>query len=86
MHHLDQAGFNVNAAMTCVLPMAQTVYTGDEDGRVVSYLRRSKDNDSVTNCFSSTSGIAFNGMMSAEIEVMLEGSDFGVHISLINIS
>ena len=36
MHHLDQAGFNVGAAMTCVLPMAHTVYTGDEDGRVVS--------------------------------------------------
>lgn len=38
MHHLDQAGFNIGAAMTCVLPMALTVYTGDEDGRVVSYL------------------------------------------------
>lgn len=38
MHHLDQAGFNVTAAITCVLPMAHTVYTGDEDGRVVSYL------------------------------------------------
>lgn len=37
MHHLDQAGFNVSAAMTCVLPMAQTVYTGDEDGRVYEW-------------------------------------------------
>ena len=36
MDHLDQAGSNVHAAMTAVLPMAQTVYTGDEDGRVVS--------------------------------------------------
>lgn len=36
MDHLDQAGFNVNAAMTAVLPMPHTVYTGDEDGRVVS--------------------------------------------------
>ena len=38
MNHLDQAGFNIGAAMTCVLPMAHTVYIGDEDGRVVSYL------------------------------------------------
>ena len=38
MNHLDQAGFNIAAAMTCVLPMAHTVYIGDEDGRVVSYL------------------------------------------------
>ncbi len=36
MDHLDQAGFNVNAAMTALLPMAHTVYTGDDDGRVVS--------------------------------------------------
>lgn len=36
MHHLDQAGFNVGASITRVLPMAHTVYTGDEDGRVVS--------------------------------------------------
>ena len=38
MHHLDQAGFNVAASMTAVLPMAQVVYTGDDDGRVVSSL------------------------------------------------
>ena len=38
MHHLDQAGFNVGAAITAILPMAQTVYTGDDDGRVVSFL------------------------------------------------
>ena len=36
MHHLDQAGFNVGAAITAILPMAQVVYTGDDDGRVVS--------------------------------------------------
>ena len=36
MNHLDPAGYNVAASMTCILPMAQTVYTGDEDGRVVS--------------------------------------------------
>lgn len=38
MNHLDQAGFNIAGAMTAVLPMAQVVYTGDEDGRVVSIL------------------------------------------------
>lgn len=38
MNHLDPAGFNIGAAMTCVFPMAHTVYIGDEDGRVVSYL------------------------------------------------
>lgn len=36
MHHLDQAGFNIGASMTAILPMAQVVYTGDDDGRVVS--------------------------------------------------
>lgn len=36
MHHLDQAGYNIKASITCVLPLAQRVYTGDEDGRVVS--------------------------------------------------
>lgn len=35
MDHLDQAGFNVHAAMTAILPRAQAVYTGDEDGKVV---------------------------------------------------
>ena len=37
MHHLDQAGFNIGASITAVLPMAQVVYTGDDDGRVVSW-------------------------------------------------
>lgn len=38
MHHLDQAGFNIGAPVTAVLPLARAVYTGDEDGRVVSVL------------------------------------------------
>lgn len=38
MHHLDQAGWNINASITCVLPLARKVYTGDEEGRVVSFL------------------------------------------------
>ncbi|KAL8713271.1 MAG: hypothetical protein Q9225_006798 [Loekoesia sp. 1 TL-2023] len=36
MHHLDQAGYNIKASVTCVLPLAKRVYTGDEEGRVVS--------------------------------------------------
>ncbi|KAL8733219.1 MAG: hypothetical protein Q9166_002236 [cf. Caloplaca sp. 2 TL-2023] len=36
MHHLDPAGYNIGSAITCILPQAQKVYTGDEDGRVVS--------------------------------------------------
>ena len=36
MHHLDSVGYNVGSAMTAVLPLANRVYTGDEDGRVVS--------------------------------------------------
>ncbi|KAI4150706.1 MAG: hypothetical protein LQ341_001049, partial [Variospora aurantia] len=35
MHHLDPAGLNVKASITCVLPLAQKVYTGDKDGKVV---------------------------------------------------
>ena len=37
MDHLDQVGFNINAAITAILPMAQAVYTGDEDGKVVRF-------------------------------------------------
>ena len=37
MHHMDQAGFNIGATITAVLPMDHTVYTGDEDGHVVSF-------------------------------------------------
>lgn len=36
MDHLDSVGSNTNADITAVLPLAQSVYTGDEDGRVVS--------------------------------------------------
>ena len=38
MHHLDHAGYNIGATITAILPMAQKVYTGDDDGRVVSLL------------------------------------------------
>lgn len=71
MHHLDQAGFNVSAAMTCVLPTAQTVYTGDEDGRVVSAGGSSVVEVLTTNDdFFSMSGIAFNGMTDVDETVL----------------
>ena len=37
MHHMDQAGFNIGASVTAILPMAQVVYIGDDEGRVVSH-------------------------------------------------
>lgn len=39
LDHVDpksETGANVDAAITCITPMPQVVYTGDEDGRVVS--------------------------------------------------
>lgn len=39
LNHVDSSredGGNVRAGISCVLPMPQVVYTGDEDGRVVS--------------------------------------------------
>lgn len=39
LHHADDSredGGNVRAGISCILPMPQVVYTGDEDGRVVS--------------------------------------------------
>ncbi|KIX09499.1 uncharacterized protein Z518_00579 [Rhinocladiella mackenziei CBS 650.93] len=38
LNHADSSrddGANVNAGISCILPMPQVVYTGDEDGRVV---------------------------------------------------
>lgn len=38
LNHVDASredGGNVSAGITCILPMPQVVYTGDEDGRVV---------------------------------------------------
>lgn len=37
MHHLDHAGYNVGATITSILPMAQKVYSGDDDGRVYEW-------------------------------------------------
>jgi beige protein homolog 1 len=42
LNHVDSSredGGNVRAGITCILPMPQVVYTGDEDGRVVSGLQ-----------------------------------------------
>lgn len=39
LNHVDnkrQDGANIGAGITCILPMPQVVYTGDEDGTVVS--------------------------------------------------
>ncbi|MCJ1399799.1 hypothetical protein MMC11_003002 [Xylographa trunciseda] len=37
LNHLDQAGFNVTAAITSLLPMPLVLYTGDDDGRVCEW-------------------------------------------------
>jgi len=40
LNHIDSSredGGNVAAAISCILPLPQSVYTGDENGRVVSY-------------------------------------------------
>lgn len=34
----SETGANIEAAITCVAPLSGVVYTGDDDGRVVSYL------------------------------------------------
>jgi hypothetical protein len=42
LDHVDpksETGANVDAAITCITPMPQMVYTGDDDGRVVSESR-----------------------------------------------
>lgn len=39
LDHADQraeGGGNIGAGITCITPMPQAVYTGDEDGKVVS--------------------------------------------------
>ena len=58
MHHMDQAGFNIGATITAILPMTQVVYTGDDDGRVVSCSKICKYMACLT-WLSSTSGTVF---------------------------
>lgn len=40
LHHIDvgREGANVSSGISCILPLPQIVYTGDEAGRVVSSL------------------------------------------------
>ena len=38
LNHLDAAGFNVPSTITSILAMPLALYTGDDDGRVVSCL------------------------------------------------
>jgi beige protein homolog 1 len=41
LDHVDpksESGANVEAGITCITPMPQCVYTGDDDGRVVSHI------------------------------------------------
>jgi hypothetical protein len=38
LNHGDPTVPSAAAPITCILPMANHVYTGDEEGRVVSYL------------------------------------------------
>ena len=64
MNHMDTAGFNVNAAITCIVPMSQVVYTGDDDGRVVDLFRvRSV---TLANPGDSLSGTVYSDMTGVE--------------------
>lgn len=41
LHHTDSCrdnGANINAGISCILALPHVVYTGDEAGRVVSYI------------------------------------------------
>lgn len=42
LHHVNQfhSEIQVSAGITAVLPMAQAVYSGDENGRVVSFPKK----------------------------------------------
>ena len=50
LNHLDQAGFNVTAAITSLLPMPLVLYTGDDDGRVVSVIPSNQKYTLLTVC------------------------------------
>lgn len=60
LNHVDQSnerGLNVNSAVTCILPMPQTVYTGDEDGRVVSQLQHRESQSPALTKFTVSMGL-----------------------------
>ena len=65
LNHADGSrddGANVTAGISCILPMAQMVYTGDEDGRVVSFDGGRVDFQLLTNIDFSTNGTACKGI------------------------
>ena len=61
LNHVDTSredGANFSASITCILPMAQVVYTGDDGGKVVSFdpftplfLRCNSEGDAPTQAF-----------------------------------
>ena len=51
--HHDTDGFNAQTGISCILPMSQIVYTGDEAGRVVSH---NSDNFFPPFCLSVSCG------------------------------
>lgn len=58
LDHLDpraENGLNTVATITCITPMAQVVYTGDEDGRVVRFF--------LLLVFQNTDGDSMNGIV-----------------------
>ena len=60
LDHVDQSserGLNVTSAITCILPMPQTVYTGDEDGRVVSQVQSMQWRDYSLTIFLVSMGL-----------------------------
>jgi beige protein homolog 1 len=69
LNHVDNArddGINVRAGISYILPMPQVVYTGDEDGRVVSR-RTSILEDCFMANYDSMNGTAFTG---SDMEVL----------------
>ena len=61
---------NVSAGITFISPMPQVVYTGDEDGRVVS-LAKTPVQVCTSDDDSSTSGIVFNGIEFAKWQIRI---------------
>lgn len=60
LHHTDSSrdnGANISAGISCILPLPTVVYTGDEAGRVVSWLISC---DGYILIMSSMSGIVSN--------------------------
>jgi hypothetical protein len=64
----SSVGGNFDAAITCISPMQQMVYTGDEDGRVVSFLPLfvprviSNNKSTVPMGFGAERTIDYNGL------------------------